>query len=360
MKLFEPDIHKMRSTKDIKGLARLLDSEKHGFDAAYALGQIGIQSVEPLLEAIKNRRSYFVRRNAAYGLGILKDERAIEPLIIAIQSDSSWSVREYAITAIRNFKDSRALEPILMALRDPRYTVRAAAVEALSDIKDPKVEPALFAAYKDPSNSVRVRVIRALGWMGHDSSLSVIFEGLKDPDSYVRSTSVGILSKYFPSIALEHVMAAINDPELSVRYSVVNALAEIGDEPAKKALIALACNSPDIKVRNEALECLKKKGWQAPITELVRPIHIHYGGLGEPYCSDDCFRRGAAFALTDIAVGQCKVCGNRVWTKYGEREYAVIPYEGGMLVVCKRCVYQIREKMKTYKKCSICQRDLSV
>ena len=97
--------------------------------AAVALARIGGAAVEPLVSVLKHD-AWQVRTNAAFALGLIRDERSIEPLIAATK-DSEWHVREKAVWSLGLAGDRRAVEPLALALKDAECKVRAQAAWAL-------------------------------------------------------------------------------------------------------------------------------------------------------------------------------------------------------------------------------------
>jgi hypothetical protein len=70
-----------------------------GIEAARVLVKLGVPSVEPLIDALKDKEP-LVRQRAAWVLGEIKDPRAIEPLIGALKDDD-FIVRGNAASALR-------------------------------------------------------------------------------------------------------------------------------------------------------------------------------------------------------------------------------------------------------------------
>jgi len=90
--------------------------------AAKALVKIGRPAVEPLIAALKNRRSE-IRCEAAWELGEIKDPRAVEPLI-ALLKDGDSIVRRYTAPALGKIKDPRAVEALIAELKDENALIQ--------------------------------------------------------------------------------------------------------------------------------------------------------------------------------------------------------------------------------------------
>lgn len=120
----KPDVEKMKSKVDIKGLLKALSYEN---DPA-------------------------VRRSAAVALGLLAlhlvpslqigDVSALDGLINALR-DSDESVRYAAVVALKNTRSVKAVDGLINALKDSSLSVNLVAVEALGDIADLRAVDAL-------------------------------------------------------------------------------------------------------------------------------------------------------------------------------------------------------------------------
>ena len=84
--------------------------------AAVALSQIGRESVDPLIGALRSN-ALQARVNSAFALGLIHDQRVIEPLISATR-DPEARVREKASWSLGLVGDHRAVEPLSVALKD--------------------------------------------------------------------------------------------------------------------------------------------------------------------------------------------------------------------------------------------------
>jgi hypothetical protein len=87
------------------------------------------------------------------------------------------------------------------------------------------------------------------------------------------------------------------------------------------------------------------------------------GGLGEPYCSDQCYEKGGKYASAVMLKNQTGVCGfcqKQVQASmYSASNCGVIPYEGINLFVCSNCVGKAKEYLGSYRKCCMCQKEIS-
>jgi HEAT repeat protein len=100
-----------------------------GEEAARALVRIGRASLDSLMSIVREGGSE-ARRNSAWALGALDDERSVDALIAALR-DQDEAVRERAAWALGAIGDERAAAGLAAALKDSDARVRRQAAWAL-------------------------------------------------------------------------------------------------------------------------------------------------------------------------------------------------------------------------------------
>jgi hypothetical protein len=155
-----------------------------GERAAQALVSIGIASVAPLVESLR-APVWHARRNAAWALGALDDQRAVDPLIAALR-DTEPPVRRNAAWALGALDDSRAVRALVEALKDTDAETRARAAWALGALDGTEGVPGLITALRDNEERVRAQAAWALGAIGDSRAAGALATALKDPDVKVR------------------------------------------------------------------------------------------------------------------------------------------------------------------------------
>ena len=115
------NIEKLKATRDVKTLIKILQNAKYKKDdkvrigAIEALGEIGdATAVEPLIQALNDEES--IPAEAAGALGKLGDIRAVEPLIQLLKNEYA-GIRGAAAEALGEIDDARALKPLHKALK---------------------------------------------------------------------------------------------------------------------------------------------------------------------------------------------------------------------------------------------------
>ncbi len=130
-----------------------------GEEAAIALAAMGSVALEPLIDAL-NDRNPSVRRNAAWGIGEIRDghrvdrERALNPLL-ALLRDSNGPVRKAASFSLGEIKDDRATTSLVIALSDEDAGVREMSAWAMGELKASSALEALAVAANDQNQQVR-------------------------------------------------------------------------------------------------------------------------------------------------------------------------------------------------------------
>jgi HEAT repeat protein len=173
-------------------------------DAAFALGDMGIDETTPdLLRALGDRKR-IVRTAAARALGRLKAEEATVPLVEAfvdnrvprgVAGDALLRMGPKIAPQLRELAGSREIELQATALtllglvggagdsdvplerlQDPAADVRVAAAEALGRIGSPDCEPALEDALDDRMRLVRAAAASSLGTIGSRDALPKLLD----------------------------------------------------------------------------------------------------------------------------------------------------------------------------------------
>jgi HEAT repeat protein len=141
----------IKDVRSLAPLAEAMRDENQDIrrEAAMAIGGIGdARGVSPLLEALKDPDGA-VRREAAWGL-VRIGERAVDPLLGAF--DDGPAYRWELVWALGEIKDERSVGILIRALKDPDEEVRREAAWALWFIGDDRATmPLREALGQDPA-----------------------------------------------------------------------------------------------------------------------------------------------------------------------------------------------------------------
>jgi HEAT repeat protein len=165
-------------------------------------------------------RDEFVRREAAYALGLARGAVAVDALVAAVETDKQASVRGAAAVALGQIGEARAVQALAGALgrrlpgsggskragrrkvEQDEFVRRAAAV-ALGQIASREAVPALVETLSDERapGDVRREAARALGLIGDPAAAGALRQVLTHQDPYLSRIAFEALRKIEPSAA---------------------------------------------------------------------------------------------------------------------------------------------------------------
>lgn len=237
--------------KSISELAAVLtggDTEA-ACTAAYALGRIGPDAVEPLMallspaarvsdEWIKLGNTFqTIRAAAARALGRIGDRRALDALVAAIGTDDGWTSEAAIRAVIALGGDARAVVPILKAsvpdstVQFWNYDGRIDAVQQMG----PYGLEALVAATAHPDSETRSLALRAL-----TEAVGAVSADDDDNDD----ERLGRLERAAACSA-----ASLNDPCVCVRVSAIKLVHRLGIPDLATHLVPLLGDTSEDEFR---------------------------------------------------------------------------------------------------------------
>jgi HEAT repeat protein len=230
MGLFKPDINKMRTKKDTRGLIKALEDKNEDTqkEAAKALGEIGdVTAIGPLTHVLKDAKNKDVRFLAAGALSRIGNVQAVGSLIEALE-DKDWGIRSAAAEALGKIKDTRAEEPLCETLRlEETPMVRDSVVWALGEIKDVRaVEGLIWDMWRPGGSYALGNPQKALASIG-EPAVDALIESLREHDeSFFQSRVIRILVS-IGEPAVERLNQALKDENENVQKVAQHALREI-------------------------------------------------------------------------------------------------------------------------------------
>jgi HEAT repeat protein len=270
---------RIKDKRDEENLQRLMLATKE-------LSGIGKKGVEPLLEALDDKRPW-VRAIAAWALGEIADKRAVKPLLKALR-DQNENVRMKAGMALVAIGDDSIFEPMLASLKDKHPEVRGAACLALAEIRHESSVGPLMEALKDEDERVRDQAAWALAKIGKPA-LQRLIMALEDPNRDVRCLAMETLGEIGDKRAVDSIIKMLKDVEVTIRFGAAHVLGGFGDKKAVNPLIE-ALKDKDKTVRFWAVNSLE----QIADTRAIKPL---VDALKD---KDDLVRGAAAGALKEI------------------------------------------------------------
>ncbi|HEV7890152.1 MAG TPA: HEAT repeat domain-containing protein [Pyrinomonadaceae bacterium] len=188
--------------------------------AARAVLSLGHEEAATLILPLLRDRDEFVRREAAYALGLTRSRAAVGALAASVETDKKPSVRGAAAVALGQIGDATSVPALAGALarrlpasgffgrllrkkvEEDEFVRRAAAV-SLGQIASRESVPALVEALSDtraPSD-IRRECARALGIIGDPSAVPALRSALAAQDPYLSRIAFEALKKIDPQSA---------------------------------------------------------------------------------------------------------------------------------------------------------------
>jgi HEAT repeat protein len=164
--------------------------------AIFALGlKPTDETLEILLDLLKNEPDYGVRADAAGALGYLEDIRAFEPLTQAFSDNTNWLVRFSIAVSLGNLKDPRAERTLLRALNSEEVVIQQAAIAALGEIGAIASVDKILTFITSDDWLIRQRLAEALGHLDTEKSRSALRYLTKDSNPNVSEAATLALNQ---------------------------------------------------------------------------------------------------------------------------------------------------------------------
>jgi HEAT repeat protein len=257
----------------IPDLLQLLESDPDKVvrnSSARAFGKIGVKSDEifdALGKALTDSDMY-VRSNACWSLGKLKDKRAIPLLEKMVDPNQRLYTKAADLDGVKGGNSaSSSLKEEGIKFSD----VIIAAIKALGLIKDPAGIPALALGLEDEEDgAVRCAACLAMGKIGSKVASPYLIKALNDKYWYVRRDAAKALVKLKDPSAAATLASKLNDMYDEVREYSLKALLGIG-KPAGAIIFKLYLKDPkNAKFKNFITKTLNKEDIEEILRNLIK------------------------------------------------------------------------------------------
>jgi len=197
------------------------------------------RAVEPLMKLLKEDESFYLRRKAAHGLGVLGDLQALPVLLEAAQKDADDFVREAAIQALGQLKATQAEEVLFETIEKAEQPgIRRASAFALGAIGKPEALAPLVEALRDSDPSVRAAAAWALGELGQKEAVkSLIALLVEETDNSVKAEVATALGRLEDRRAILPLVEALQDRDPEVQERSAKAIDALSTEIIQRALL---------------------------------------------------------------------------------------------------------------------------
>jgi HEAT repeat protein len=210
----------MRRSDASRAVAQALGDAQAVIRATAARAVLSLPSEEAarLLLPLLQDKQEFVRREAAYALGLTRSSSELEALTVALARDREAGVRGAAAVALGQIADARAVPFLSEALgrrirrsgflnritfrrTEENDFVRRAAAVALGQIASREGVPALITALQNEraGDDVRREAARSLGIIGDPAAVPALRAALTARDPYLSQIAAEALKKFEPA-----------------------------------------------------------------------------------------------------------------------------------------------------------------
>lgn len=281
----------------VEPLIELLKDEKSFVfhrDTIKALGAIkDKRAVEPLIELLQNKKKH-LHEEVIKALGQLGDKKVVKQLISVLQNEDSITLRCETIRALGAIKDKQAVEPLIEVLQQemqkPRLDVKTTIIievaTALGELKDKRAITHLASLYNIYTEYVNKKIQIALlkintelsrfyyvilnsdenKLLEIDNAFDLATEALYHKNNWVRRQAIWALMILRDYRAVTQIENALNDKDLIVVNYAIYALGEKGDNRAVMPLIDILLKKDFPACRNGGSPKLPEH-WCGPRSE---------------------------------------------------------------------------------------------
>lgn len=281
----------------VEPLIELLKDEKSFVfhrDTIKALGAIkDKRAVEPLIELLQNKKKH-LHEEVIKALGQLGDKKVVKQLISVLQNEDSITLRCETIRALGAIKDKQAVEPLIEVLQqemqkprlDAKTTIIIEVATALGEIKDERAITHLASLYNVYTEYVNKKIQIALlkintelsrfyyvilnsdenKLLEIDNAFDLATEALYHKNNWVRRQAIWALMILRDYRAVTQIENALNDKDLIVVNYAIYALGEKGDNRAVMPLIDILLKKDFPACRNGGSPKLPEH-WCGPRSE---------------------------------------------------------------------------------------------
>ncbi len=177
-------------------------------------------------------------------------------------------VREYLALVLGRLKEKSAVPALSDAAHDESNDVKIYSLWALGNIEDPAGGPAALSALSDPDPAVERMAVGALSSLRYAPAKDALEANLGSSNLPLRYDSAVALARIKDATAVPTLLGmmdlkASGQPDQdqlleSAKLAAIEGAQELDNAALHPKLVDLSKNDPDLKVREAALDALKK------------------------------------------------------------------------------------------------------
>jgi len=245
----------------------------------FMLGTLAVQhpkSAEEYLEELKSdstsrrwQAAYELSRMLNQGEKIQFDDNLKADLVktFAESKKDDPRVREYLALVLGRLKEKTAVPVLADAVTDESIDVKVYSLWAIGNIEDPAGGPAALTALSDPDTGVQRMAVGALSALKYGPAKNALEAELTNANAGLKYDSAVALArlkddKAIPTLLDMMALKATGQPgdEIiqSAKLAAIEGAKELNNTSLHAKVVDLSKNDPDLKVREAALDALKK------------------------------------------------------------------------------------------------------
>ncbi len=193
-----------------------------------------------------------IRRQAAFGLGMLRSEESVNALVLALP-DMNSDVRLAVVDALGRIGGDAGGKALIRGLADSSSRTRGKVIDALGQMKYKPAASDLLAIYEaEQGKSMGDRALSALAKMGAPEARGVFYQNMTNPKPERRAWAVEGLARYdeqglIPSLTKDF----LREPDPAVQLAYCFALTRLG-RPEFIDRLALSLAKTDLWAKSQA------------------------------------------------------------------------------------------------------------
>ena len=246
----------------------------------FLLGTIALQhpkNASQYLEELKGdstskrwQAAYELSRMLAQGEKIQFDDN-LRAQLVQTYADSKKDdprIREYLALVLGHLKEKTAVAALADGTKDESTDVKIYSLWALGNIEDPAGGPAALAALNDPDAGVQRMAVGALSALKYAPAKFPLEKNLGSPNQALKFDSAVALARLKDEAAVPVLMemlemkatgeGAHDEIIQSAKLAAIEASEELASPKLRNQVAAMAKSEPDLKVRDAAIQALKK------------------------------------------------------------------------------------------------------
>ena len=171
----------------------------------------------------------FLRKFAKHLRG--KDHNSVLRALCAAAEDENWHVRWAVSEALAWLQDPESKRVLSRRLGDGNWIVQVAAIRALVVHRAADTIDKMIPLLGSPRQAVREAAAEALGELRQSKAIRALADAFRDDDdSFVRLAALKSIQQINPNLAREHLEHALSDEFIHLRWYATKTLAPVFDE----------------------------------------------------------------------------------------------------------------------------------